>query len=211
VKVAASAPASVEWLSIGHACRLLGVNAATLRQWTDAGKLQAYRTPGGHRRFKATEIAALSQQEADSLTAVAERVVAALRTRYRTLAQSPVAHEGWLADIPPTSRAQYHALGDELLGLLADYLRGAPQRRTRILERACAIGREYGELAREAGVSTTQAVEAYLLFRRPLLDVLSRGLSAQNRAGKYLGRVMREAESFMDEVLVGITRTEGVA
>jgi excisionase family DNA binding protein len=209
--VAASAPAPAEWLSIGHACRLLGVNAATLRQWTDAGKLQAYRTPGGHRRFSAAEISALSQQEADSLSAVAERVVAELRARYRTLAQSSVAHAGWLADIPPESRRRYHALGDELLGLLADYLRGAAQRRTRTLERAFAIGREYGELAREAGVSTAPAVEAYLLFRRPLLDVLSRELSAQHRPGRHLGRVMRDAERFMDEVLVGITRTEDAA
>ena len=209
--MAASAPASPEWLSIGHACRLLGVNAATLRQWTATGKLQAYRTPGGHRRISAAEIAALSQHEAASLKAVAESVVAELRTRYRSLAQSSVAHEGWLADIQPSARGRYHALGDELLGLLADYLHGAPHRRTRALGRARAIGREYGELAREAGVSTAQAVEAYLLFRRPLLEVLSRGLAGQRGAAGHLGRIMRDAERFLDEVLVGITRAEGAA
>ncbi len=209
--MAASAPATPEWLSIGHACRLLGVNAATLRQWMSSGKLHAYRTPGGHRRFSAVEIAALSQEEAASLGAVAEGVVAELRTRYRNLAQSSVAHQGWLASIEPEARQSYHALGDELLGLLAEYLGGAPARRPRTLERARAIGRAYGELARGAGVTTAQAVEAYLLFRRPLLGVLSRGLSGQPGAGRHLGRIMRDAERLMDEVLVGIASVESAA
>jgi excisionase family DNA binding protein len=207
--LAVTAPASPEWLSIGHACKLLGVNAATLRQWTASGKLQAYRTPGGHRRFSAAEIAGLSQQAAASLTAIAEEVVAELRRRYRDLAQSPVAHEGWLATIDPTARQHYHALGDELLGLLAEYLRGASTRRPRALERARGIGLEYGELALQAGVSTTQAVEAYLLFRRPLLEVLSRRLSTQRGAIAHLGRIMRDAERIMDEVLVGIMKADG--
>jgi excisionase family DNA binding protein len=207
--VAAAAPP--EWLSIGPACKLLGVNAATLRQWMASGQLHAYRTPGGHRRFSAAEIAALSRREAASLGAVAEGVVAELRTRYRELAQSSVAHEGWLANIEPPARQRYHALGDELLGLLAEYLRGAPTRRPRALDRARTTGCAYGELARAAGVTTAQAVEAYLLFRRPLLDVLSRGLSGQPRAGAHLGRIMRDAERFMDEVLVGIASVESAA
>ena len=209
--MAVSAPASPEWLSIGPACKLLGVNAATLRQWTASGKLHAYRTPGGHRRFSTAEIAALSQQEAASLAAVAESVVAELRTRYRHLAQSSVAHEGWLADIEPTARQHYHVLGDELLGLLAEYLHGTPSKRPRVIERARAIGLAYGELARGAGVGTAQAVEAYLLFRRPLLEVLSRGLSGRRGASAHLGRIMRDAERFMDEVLVGIASAESAA
>ena len=206
--MAAPPATSPDWLSIGHACKLLGVNAATLRQWTASGKLHAYRTPGGHRRFSAAEIAALSQQQAATLSTVAEGLVAELRAGYRDLARSSLAHEGWLAEIVPAMRQRYHALGDELLGLLGEYLRGAGVRRTRAIERARAIGGEYGLLLRGAEVSTAQAVQAYLLFRRPLLDVLSRGLSAQPGARAHLGRVMRDAEGFMDEVLVGITSGE---
>jgi len=197
-----------EWVSIGHACKLLGVNAATLRQWTAHGKLQAFRTPGGHRRFSAAEITALSQQALAPQPAVAETVIAELRTRYRDLAQSSVAHQGWLAHIDPVARQHYHDLGDELLGLLADYLAGAPARRLRALERAHAIGREYGELAGEARVTTADAVEAYTLFRRPLLDVLLRGLEGRLGARAQLGRVMRDAERLMDEVLVGMAGAE---
>ena len=53
-------------------------------------------------------------------------------------------------------------------------------------------------------------MEAYLLFRRPLLDVLSRGLAGQRGSTFHLGRIMRDAERFMDEVLVGIASADGV-
>jgi excisionase family DNA binding protein len=209
--MAATTAAPSDWIPIGHACKLLGVNAATLRQWTASGKLHAYRTPGGHRRFSAAELAALSQLEAASLAAVAEGVVAQLRDRYRSLAHSGIAHEGWLGDIAPEARSRYHALGDELLALLAEFLRGPSSKKSRTIERARAIGAEYGVLARGAGIDTGQAVATYLLFRRPLLEVLSRALSAQRGAAPHLGRIMRDAERFMDEVLVGMASTEPVA
>ena len=46
------------WLTLSEASRLLGVHPATLRQWADAGQVPSYRTPGGHRRFEASELRA---------------------------------------------------------------------------------------------------------------------------------------------------------
>ena len=43
-----------EWLSLAEASALLGVAAATLRRWGDAGKVPMKRTLGGHRRFSRT-------------------------------------------------------------------------------------------------------------------------------------------------------------
>lgn len=40
-----------EWLSIHEACELIGVSPATLRRWNAAGTVDAFMTPGGHRRF----------------------------------------------------------------------------------------------------------------------------------------------------------------
>lgn len=39
------------WLTVGEACRYLGVSQPTLRKWTDEGRIAAFRTPGGHRRY----------------------------------------------------------------------------------------------------------------------------------------------------------------
>jgi excisionase family DNA binding protein len=40
------------WLTVSEASRFLGVSEPTLRKWTDAGRVAAFRTPGGHRRYR---------------------------------------------------------------------------------------------------------------------------------------------------------------
>lgn len=44
------------YLTIGEASVRLGVCVTTLRRWDRNGKIQCYRTPGGHRRFALVEI-----------------------------------------------------------------------------------------------------------------------------------------------------------
>src|ERR671917_745317 len=41
-----------EWLTLGQAAKYLGVAQSTIRKWTDAGRLHAFKTPGGHRRYR---------------------------------------------------------------------------------------------------------------------------------------------------------------
>ena len=45
-----------ELVSISEASRILGVSEPALRQWTDEGKIRAFVTPGGHRRYSVTEL-----------------------------------------------------------------------------------------------------------------------------------------------------------
>ncbi|MGZ3336435.1 MAG: MerR family transcriptional regulator, partial [Isosphaeraceae bacterium] len=45
-----------EWLSLHAAAELLGVHSSTVRIWSDKGLLPVYRTRGGHRRFKRSEV-----------------------------------------------------------------------------------------------------------------------------------------------------------
>jgi excisionase family DNA binding protein len=41
-----------DWLTLGQAARYLGVAQSTIRKWSDSGRLPAFYTPGGHRRFR---------------------------------------------------------------------------------------------------------------------------------------------------------------
>jgi diguanylate cyclase (GGDEF)-like protein/excisionase family DNA binding protein len=52
------------WLRVAEAAGLLGVSLNTLRRWTDAGRLVCYRSPGGHRRYRAEDIESLLEQQA---------------------------------------------------------------------------------------------------------------------------------------------------
>jgi diguanylate cyclase (GGDEF)-like protein/excisionase family DNA binding protein len=47
------------WLRLGAAADLLGVSITTLRRWSDAGKIPCYRSAGGHRRFRRSDIDAI--------------------------------------------------------------------------------------------------------------------------------------------------------
>jgi excisionase family DNA binding protein len=45
-------PSDPEWLTLGQAAKYLGVAQSTIRKWSDHGRVPAFYTPGGHRRYK---------------------------------------------------------------------------------------------------------------------------------------------------------------
>jgi twitching motility two-component system response regulator PilH len=47
-----------QWLTLGQAAAFLGAAQSTLRKWADAGRLPAFYTPGGHRRFRRSDLEA---------------------------------------------------------------------------------------------------------------------------------------------------------
>src|SRR5947199_2553842 len=47
-----------EWLPLGQAARFLGVAQSTIRKWSDQGRVPAFYTPGGHRRYRRADLEA---------------------------------------------------------------------------------------------------------------------------------------------------------
>jgi excisionase family DNA binding protein len=47
-----------EWLTLGQAARFLGVAQSTIRKWSDQGRVPAFYTPGGHRRYRRADLEA---------------------------------------------------------------------------------------------------------------------------------------------------------
>jgi excisionase family DNA binding protein len=51
------APASdPDWLTLGQAAKYLGVAQSTIRKWSDQGRVPAFYTPGGHRRYQRRDL-----------------------------------------------------------------------------------------------------------------------------------------------------------
>jgi excisionase family DNA binding protein len=84
-----AAPAtSHDWLALGPASRLLGVDPDTLRRWAKDGRIEAFTTPGGHRRFARRSLERLiavrrrGRTPLASLGATPERLSRAYRRSY---------------------------------------------------------------------------------------------------------------------------------
>src|SRR5881394_2387741 len=45
-----------DWLTLGQAAKYLGVAQSTIRKWSDQGRVPAFYTPGGHRRYRRTDL-----------------------------------------------------------------------------------------------------------------------------------------------------------
>jgi excisionase family DNA binding protein len=57
------APASdPDWLTLGQAAKYLGVAQSTIRKWSDQGRVPAFYTPGGHRRYRRADLDAFLER-----------------------------------------------------------------------------------------------------------------------------------------------------
>lgn len=45
-----------EWMTLGQAAKYLGVAQSTMRKWSDLGRVSAFYTPGGHRRYRRSDL-----------------------------------------------------------------------------------------------------------------------------------------------------------
>ena len=106
------------WLTLSQAARFLDVHPTTLRRWANNGDIQAMVTPGGHRRFAATDLARFARERS------ALRNVHGIAGLWATKAlaqarQGVVTHRRaeWLAQFDEEGRSRNRPLGQQLMGL----------------------------------------------------------------------------------------------
>ena len=51
-----------DWLTLGQAARFLGVAQSTIRKWSDQARVPAFYTPGGHRRYRRSDLEAFLER-----------------------------------------------------------------------------------------------------------------------------------------------------
>ncbi len=171
-------------LSLGPASRLLGVDPDTLRRWADEGRIEAFTTAGGHRRFhRATVERILEARRHDatlrlaSLGATTDRVSRAYRRDY-----SDGSTGGEVRDaIPTAERNGFRDGGRRLVGALLEHLDAADDAgRTVAEDDAIAATDDLAERLAAAGIAADEAVGLFVAARRPYLTEL--GTIARRRA-----------------------------
>ena len=55
-----------DWLTLGQAAKFLGVAQSTIRKWSDNGRVPAFYTPGGHRRYRRGDLESFLERSGPS-------------------------------------------------------------------------------------------------------------------------------------------------
>jgi len=55
-----------DWLTLGQAAKYLGVAQSTIRKWSDLKRVPTFYTPGGHRRYRRSDLEAFLQNSGPS-------------------------------------------------------------------------------------------------------------------------------------------------
>ena len=203
-------PGAPRWLSLGPASRELGVDPDTLRRWADEGRVDAWTTPGGHRRFDRRAVERLARERRPGaptraladLGASPERFARVYRARYA----GGDTHER-VASAPrdDTEREVYRQDGRRLITALVAYLDANPAdgpARAVAETEAAAIVDGHGARSSAGGISLTQAVELFVHARQPFLAEIA-GLGRRRSLDSVrLASLYGDASAILDRLLL---------
>jgi excisionase family DNA binding protein len=204
--VTGASDSSGGWITLQQACRQLGVNESTLRRWADAGQVRTFRTPGGHRRFSQADLASLTTAAArhagdQERANLGDLALVRIRRRLQRPRQTEAA---WYQQLGEDERLRLRMLGRRLVALIGDYL-AKRTRKSRLMEEAREIGREYGLELGRCGTPLRDALAAFMFFRRSLDETARQmavrgGLSTEETVDG-----LEQIADLADEVLLAIT------
>lgn len=197
-----------EWLTPRQASALVGVSAATLRRWCDAGTLDAITTPGGHRRLARSAVMRLLPGTR-SIPAVAprpgmdaRRIVDACRRAARS--SECAGRSGLLAG--PEHEA-LRVQGRRLAMALVHWLQSTqPAERRTWLREVEAAAVAHGRIVAASGMSMGDHVELFLRFRGPVLREVA--LAARREAPDAASATawLEETSAVLDRALAVAVR-----
>jgi excisionase family DNA binding protein len=205
--VTRSVPSAAERpLSLGPASRLLGVDPDTLRRWADEGRIEAFTTAGGHRRFHRTTVERILEARRHDATAKLASLGATegrLSRAYRRGYQSSSAVGDVRDAIPEVDRDAFRDGGRALVGAMLAHL-DAPDdaARDQAQDSALALTEDLARRLATAGIPLGEAVSLFVAARRPFLTEL--GVIARRRSldPDRLAAIYDSSSGLLDRLLL---------
>jgi excisionase family DNA binding protein len=190
-------------LELSEAAKILGVHQSTLRRWADAGKVPHIRTLSGRRRFSRSALEQMRQEmHLDSSIGTAEQfetqTLDLARRRTSGLSKEQAI---WFSHLNEEHRLLFRYSGQRLLGLMMQFIsRGDSAEK--FLEEGRNVAADYGMICYRAGLSIAQTAEAFLYFRRSILESVqaTAGLGGPNDLDG--NRIFLRTIDFFDALLV---------
>lgn len=191
-------------LSISEASHILGVSETTLRQWTDEGKIRAFITPGGHRRYSRVELQqfmGLQKRVHTIKDLVAELEHTAPLNR--EIAHTLLSSTSWYHKLDSESQQHLAEAGRRLLDLVIRYIT-EPLKREDTVGLVRDVGREFGEMLTNQGLSLTDSIEAFILHRDPVVNAATRLMKGRDMLNERAIEAIPMVGHIMDEALVSL-------
>ncbi len=191
------------WLTLSKASRLLGIHPTTLRTWVDAGMVHAFLTPGGHRRFRESELRAFLESRRADLSSrgpepVPEQAIAQVRDQLRHM---EMARHPWYRRLSDDEKNRHRTTGAQLLGLLLQYV-SRQDNPEQFLTQARQVAQAYGRNFADANSSVSELAQAFLFFRRMIVNAAYSPTANRAQNDEEGMRLLGRIDEFMDELLI---------
>ena len=191
-------------VGISEACQILRVSETALRQWTDEGKIKAFITPGGHRRYQVSDLKKFmsSGQKAIGIKDLATEIEETARL-HREIGLKFFTKTPWSGRLTKESEEELAELGRRLLKTIIRYIT-APAEREVTLNNVRDTGRRLGLVLAKLGLSLTDSVEAFITHRDPILKVATGLMKKREAFSERVVDAIPLVAHIMDEALVSL-------
>jgi excisionase family DNA binding protein len=184
---------------------MLGVSPATVRRWSDAGRLRVFTTPGGHRRFSRSALDRLLPSDRSRRPSINAAGITSSRLArtYRRASREAAPELPWVLALTDEQRLLFRERGHVLAASLLQFLDSSrPETATHHLEEATKSADNYGSVAAGLGLSLSQTVEGFLRFRAPFHHELALAARRRGFDASETTDLLETAERAMDRLLI---------
>lgn len=191
-----------EWVSLRQAAAMLGVHPATVRNWADKGDLPSRRTPGGHRRFRKSDLLQYAETQGE-LQPLEVQVIIQNALGQTRMQVGALNNEAWYMAMSEVTREELRTQGRRVLEALRQYMaQGAPDTR---LSEAIALGIEYAQQLSSDGLTLPQAVRGFLYFSDFVINsILTWSEITPPRSASEWANLLRQVNTFIHAMLLSI-------
>ena len=191
---------------------MLGVSPATIRRWSDAGRLRVFTTPGGHRRFSRSALERLLPSDRVRRPSITAGGLSASRMEraYRRVRREAAPENDWLIALTDEQRGFFRGRGQAMADTLLAYLDAPDAAAAQAhLEAAEAAAEEQGAAAAALGLSLSRTVEIFLRFREPFHHELASTARRRGFDTAETTDLLQAAERATDRLLIATMRGHG--
>jgi excisionase family DNA binding protein len=193
-------------LSLGPASRLLGVDPDTLRRWADEGRIDAFTTAGGHRRFDRSTLERILEARRHDATirlatlgATTDRLSRVYQRGYSNGAEADEVRQA----IPVEDHEAFRDGGRRLVAALVEHLDATDdQERAAAEDGALRATDELADRLIAAGIDLAAAVSLFVTARRPFQSELASIARRRSIDPHRLAAIYDASSALLDRLLM---------